>query len=198
MRPFIMLCLAIATLNLSGCASSAIGTVASLVMQASGIGKPDVPDSQKPPRNVSIKLHASANLNAGNTLRPAALIAKIYKLKQNASFQRATYDTFLSSQKEKEVLGTDLLDVREVTLIPGQRYEVPEKVTKEAGFIGIVFLFQNPAAQRWKVSFQAEQAEKSGITLGVHACGFTLGAGAPIEGEDSVSMQRLLVPAACR
>lgn len=190
--------MAVMMLNLSGCASSAIGTVANMVLQASGIGKPDVPDSQKPPRNVAIKLHASANLNAGNSSRPAALVVRIYKLKQNDSFQRATYDTFLSPQKEKEVLGADLLEVKEVTLLPKQQYEITEKVTKEAGFIGVVMLFRSPAALRWKTSFAAEQAEKSGITLGVHACDFTLGAGAIPEGEDASSSKRLLTATICR
>jgi type VI secretion system protein VasD len=65
-----------------------------------------------------------------------------------------------------------------VMLIPGQRYEIGEKVTREAYFIGVDALFQAPAEQRWRLAFAAADAEKSGITVGLHACAMSVGAGA--------------------
>lgn len=182
-------------MSLGGCAVvSGIGNLASSSLEAVGLKKPDIPetpklpeipeipDAQKAPRTIVMKLHAGENLNAGANGRPLALVVRIYKLKQNGAFQQATYDTFLSPQKEKEVLGAELLEVKEVTLIPGQRYEVTEKVTKEAYFIGVVALFLTPAAQRWRVTFPAKEAEKSGIIVGVHACALTVGTGAVVDG----------------
>jgi type VI secretion system protein VasD len=164
-----------ACLALGGCAATPF---ASIAMEMVGIKKPvELPDAQKPPRNVSIKLHAADNLNTDPAGRPLAVIARIYKLKQNAAFEQAPYDSFLSQQKEKELLGADLLEVKEVMLIPGQRYETVEKVSKEAYFIGVVALFRAPAEQRWRLAFAAGDAEKSGITVGVHACALSVGAG---------------------
>ena len=164
-------------LALQGCAA---GSIAGAALQMAGIQKPpELPDAQKPPRTVAIRLHAAANLNAGKAVQPMALATRIYKLRQTAAFQRMNFNAFLDPQTERELLGNDLLEVKEVMLIPGQRYEVGEKVTREAYFIGVVALFQAPAEQRWRLAFPAAEAEKNGITVGLHACAMSVGAGAP-------------------
>lgn len=163
-------------LALQGCAA---GSIAGAALQIAGVQKaPELPDAQKPPRNVAIRLHAAQNLNAGKAIQPMALATRIYKLRQTAAFQQMNFNAFLNAQTERELLGNDLLEVKEVMLIPGQRYEVVEKVTREAYFIGAVALFQAPAEQRWRLSFAAADAEKSGITVGLHACAMSIGAGA--------------------
>jgi type VI secretion system protein VasD len=138
-------------------------------------GLPELPDAQKPARSVVLRLHATANLNAGKGNQPYALVVRIYKLRQLSTFQQMHFDDVLSMHRESELLGKDLLDVREVMLIPGQRYETMEKVTREAGFIGVVALFRAPAPHRWRFAVPAADAEKSGITLGLHSC--AIGAG---------------------
>ncbi|MES2048574.1 MAG: type VI secretion system lipoprotein TssJ [Pseudomonadota bacterium] len=161
-----------------GCSS--IGGVANTALEAAGIKKPELPelpDIQKPARKIPINLHAGENLNVDENGRPLALIARIYKLKQNTAFQQSGYDTFLNPQKEKEVLGADLLEVKEVTLIPGQHYQVEEKVSGETYFIGIVALFRSPASQRWRATFATSEVEKTGITVGLHACALSIGIG---------------------
>ena len=179
-RAFLVLLVLAELLALGGCAAaSTVGTIANIALEVTGIKKSDasLPDSQKPPRHVALKLHAGGNLNADANGRPLAVVTRIYKLKQNTAFQQAPYDLFLNPQKEKEVLGADLLEVKEVTLIPGQRYETTEKVSKEAEYIGVVTLFHSPAPHRWRLAFRADQAEKSGITLGVHGCALSVGFG---------------------
>lgn len=144
-------------------------------MELVGIRKPpELPELQKPPRKIAIHLHAGGNLNAGADGQPLALAARIYKLRQSAAFERAAYSGFLNPQTERELLGADLLEVKEVQLIPGQRYEAIESVSREASHIGIVALFRNPAAQRWRAAFSASEAEQSGITVGLHACALTV------------------------
>lgn len=199
MRPPLLpriLLLATAVL-LGGCAGGA-GGVASAALQMIGLGKPapELPDAQKPARDVAIRLHAGANLNAGADGRPLALVARIYKLRQEAAFRQAPYDSFLSPQKEKELLGADLLEVKEVLLIPGQRYEVREKVSREAYFIGVVALFRAPAAQRWRLAFGAAEAEQAGLTIGVHACALSVGAGAGVTAASAVPQP--LAPLRCQ
>lgn len=166
---------------LAGCAGGS-GTLGSNAYNAVGLRSAtpaqELPDALKPPRSVPIRLHAAAKLNVDAKGRPLALVARIYKLRQNAAFEQAPYDTFLSPQKEKDAFGADLLDVKEVMLIPGQRYEVVEKVSKEAAFVGVVALFHSPAAQRWRLSFDAADAEKAGLTIGAHACALSVGSGA--------------------
>jgi type VI secretion system protein VasD len=165
----------------AGCSS--VGGVANTALEAVGIKKPalpelpELPDIQKPARKIQINLHAGGNLNVDENGRSLALIARIYKLKQSTAFQQISYETFLHPQKEKEALGADLLEVKEVTLIPGQRFQVEDKVSGETYFIGIVALFRSPASQRWRATFATSAVEKTGITVGLHACALSIGIG---------------------
>lgn len=183
-----------------GCSSvSGVANVANTALEAVGIKKteaPELPDIQKPARTIQINLHAGERLNVDANGRSLALIARIYKLKQNTAFQQTSYDTFLNPQKEKEVLGADLLEVKEVTLIPGQRYSVEEKVSREAYFIGVVALFRSPANQAWRATFSTSGVEKTGITVGLHGCALSIGIGktsdATIQKTASLSSVRCL------
>ncbi|MBC7405278.1 MAG: type VI secretion system lipoprotein TssJ, partial [Cytophaga sp.] len=147
-------------ITLTGCSSlSSITTITNTALDVVGVHKPEVPelpDVQKPSRTIQINLHAGDNLNVDENGRSLALVTKIYKLRQNAAFQQTSYETFLNPQKEREILGADLLEVKEIILIPGQRLHVDEKVTREAYFIGVVALFRSPASQRWRVTFPTE------------------------------------------
>lgn len=135
------------------------------------------PDYFKRPRVINLNIHASQYLNLDSTGRPLALVAKIYKLKQPASFQQATYDTFLDPEKEQAVLGGDLVEVKEITLVPGQKHHADEKVDRAADYIGIVGLFRTPAQGYWRVTFPVQPAEKTGITVGALACTLVTGIG---------------------
>jgi type VI secretion system protein VasD len=165
--------------TLAGCAGDGLGSVTGAALEATGLRKaPELPDAQKPARNVSIRLHAADKLNVDAQGRPLALVARLYKLRQNIAFEQAPYATFLSADAEKAALGADLLEVKEITLVPGQRYEATEKVSREAAFIGVVALFRSPAPQRWRLAFSAPEAERAGLTVGLHACALSVGTGA--------------------
>lgn len=181
------------SLLLSGCAAgiSVLGAAASTALQAAGIGKPPVPDSQKPPRDIPLTLAAASNLNAAQDHHPLALVVRLYALKDPTSFQQAPFDTFTDPAKEKTALGADLLSVREVTLIPGQHYQMTEKVTREAQAFGVVALFRDPALQRWKFAFDPAKSEKSGIMIGLHNCAMTVTSGAVIAPDPRLPMQQL-------
>jgi len=170
---------------LAGCAGGGLGALAGAGLEAAGLRKPpQLPAAQQPPRTVAIRLHAAERLNVDPGGQPLALVARIYKLRQRAAFDSAPYAAFLSPQAEKDALGSDLLEVKEVTLVPGQHYEVAEQVTREAGYLGVVALFRAPAPQRWRLAFAAAEAEKAGLTVGLHACALSAGAGAAaIQGE---------------
>lgn len=178
---------------LGGCAAgvSAIGAVASSALQTVGMGKPPVPASQQPPRDIKITLAAASNLNAGNGREPFALVVRLYALKDATSFQQAPLDTFTDPDKEKSTLGADLIGVHEITLIPGQHYSATEKVSREAQAFGVVALFQDPAQQRWKFAFDPVKSEKSGIIIGLHSCAMTVTDGTVIPKQQSWSTQPL-------
>ena len=134
----------------------------------------DVPDAQKAPRTVAIKLVAGNKLNIDARGQSLALVTRVYKLRQRAAFDQAPFDTFLTAQKEQQVLGADLLEVKEIMLIPGQRVELAEKVSREAGFVGVVALYHTASPQRWRVSMPAAEAEKTGLTVAANACALSV------------------------
>lgn len=156
---------------------------------------PEIPELQKPPRKVAMRLHAGGNLNAGATDTPLSVITRIYKLKQTSAFYAAPYESFLSPEKERAAIGADLMEVREIHLVPGQLYEITEMVSREAAYIGVVTLFMSPAPRRWRVAFPAADADTLGVTIGLHGCSLTIGKGA---GSDQAKLaDASMSPARC-
>ena len=163
---------------LAGCGGAALAPLANVALEAAGLRKPpELPESQKPPRNVPVKLHAATRLNVNADGQPLALAVRLYKLRQKDAFEGAPYATFLDPRLERESLGADLVEVREIMLVPGQRYEVTEKVAREAGHLGIVALFHTPAAGRWRTAVSSLDAERNGVNVGLHACAMSVGSG---------------------
>ncbi|MDY7579033.1 type VI secretion system lipoprotein TssJ [Herbaspirillum sp. RTI4] len=171
----IFLCMLIISLN--GCTFSALGSAAGSVLQMAGIAKSDIPDAQKSPRTIHIKLQARKNLNSDSNGTPFALVVRIYKLRQEGPFLQAAYEIFTMHSKEKDALGADLIEVKEVTLVPGQDYEIQEKVSRDANFIGVVALYRAPVPEQWKLSVPIDIAEKKGIYINAHACALSVDGG---------------------
>jgi len=169
---FVVACLLAATLVTGGCASSGgIGARLDKTMQAMGLKDQAAADGKD--KSVPLKLFAGDNLNAGNGKRGMALVLRVYRLRGTQRFEQAPFDAFLDEAREKTALGDDLLGATEILLMPGQRHELVETITGQAGHIGVVALFRSPAASRWRFSFDAGKAAKDGITLGLHACAMT-------------------------
>ncbi|MED5618032.1 type VI secretion system lipoprotein TssJ [Ideonella sp. BN130291] len=178
---------------LTGCAATKVadetlGDLTKSLLESTGLKKPEAPklpevpqaEALRLPRKVALRVHAGQELNHDAAHKPLSLVLRIYKLKSTAAFLQAPYEAFASPGREKEVLGDDVLDMREVTLVPGQRYEAEEKVPRDAVAVGVVALFNAPSPQRWKYVFDAGAAEKSGLVLGAHGCALTVAQGAPV------------------
>ena len=64
---------------LAGCGGAALAPLASVALEAAGLRKPaELPESQKPPRNVPLKLHAATRLNVDARGQPLALAVRLY------------------------------------------------------------------------------------------------------------------------
>ncbi len=150
-----------------------------------GIKKPeapqsmDKPDVAMPDRRINWKLAASDALNLNTQGQPVALLTRIYKLKSADAFLKAPYEAFGDTAKEKGLMGDDLLESRDLQLIPGQHYESTDKVKREANFVGIVALYRAPVSSHWRYAFKADKAEWTGISIGLHACAMTVQKGTP-------------------
>lgn len=172
----------LALVAVSGCGSTVgtVATVAKVALQVAGINTQELPESQKPPRKVSIALSVGSNLNADAKKQPLSALMRIYKLKETTSFLQAPLDVFVTPGRDKALLGDDLVESRDVTVIPSQDISWVESVARSAGAVGIVVLFHTPQPGRWRFAFDAIEAEKTGIVMGAHACALTVTRGTPL------------------
>ena len=153
----------------AGCSSQGgIKQAFGKTLQAVGLG-----DMTAQEREVPLRLYAGDNLNAGGGKRALSLVVRVYQLRSLERFEEAPFDVFLDQQRERDVLGDDLIGVTEILLAPGQRHEVLERLPAEGRHLGVVALFRAPAQTRWRFAFDADEAADDGITVGLHACAMT-------------------------
>jgi type VI secretion system protein VasD len=176
-----------------------ISSATDAAMSAVGLKKPDapeladVPDSALPDYKVNWRVYASESLNADERGRALPLVVRLYKLKSPDAFLHAATDTFGDTAKEKAVLGDDLVGVREIQLIPNQHHEATDKVAREARYVGIVALYRNALTGRWRYAFSSAAANKTGLTLGAHACAMSVQVGEAI-GQAASTVRSVAMP----
>lgn len=181
---------------LCGCASlqsgaqkfgEGLGNMGDKALETIGFKKPDMPqapelpEAAKPARTMSMRLAASDSLNVDPAGRSLSLVVRIYKLRSATAFLNAPQDTFGNSNKEKEALADELIESREIVLLPGQQQRISERWARDATHVGIVAMFRAPAAQRWRYAFELENHPLvDGLVLGAHACALSVASGQPV------------------
>jgi type VI secretion system protein VasD len=173
----------------------ASGKVAELALSAIGIKTPESANAPRPPKVIPLRLEAAKDMNAGDDGQGLSTVLRLYKLKDQTNFLATPYSAFGNPEKEKQTIGADLLEVREMTLSPGQVLDLKEKMVTEATYLGVVALFRSPAAQRWRFAYATSDVE-SGVTIGVHACAMTSTNAAP--SGMTVAETALLSPVRCK
>jgi type VI secretion system protein VasD len=182
----------IAALSLAGCEtagklSEGLGNMGDKALETIGFKKPEVPqapelpESAKPARHLKLRLAASDSLNVDAAGRSLTLVVRIYKLRGSTAFLNAPYETFGNGTKEKEILADELIESREIVLLPGQQQQINERWAREATHVGVVGLFRAPAPQRWRYAFELETFQlDEGFVLGAHACTLSIASGEPV------------------
>ncbi|MCY7315833.1 MAG: type VI secretion system lipoprotein TssJ [Rubrivivax sp.] len=169
--------------TMSGCASTSGGDgIVGKTMEMLGLKVPQTPEEAQAlvpvPRTVTLRVHAGDQLNTDGQMRSLSVVMRIYKLRRIDAFLAAPYTAFGDPAAEKQAFGDDVVDAREVVMRPGQRHEVLETMPVDAAYIAVATLFRAPADGRWRFAFDAKQAAKTGITLGLHGCAISVAAGA--------------------
>lgn len=142
---------------------------------------PELPEAAKPARPMTLKLAASDSLNVDTAGRSLSLVVRVYKLRGPTAFLNAPQETFGNNKLEKDTLGDELIESRELVLLPGQQQRISERWAREATHVGVVALFRAPAPQRWRYAFELENVQLGdGLVLGAHACALSVANGQPI------------------
>jgi type VI secretion system protein VasD len=198
-----------ATMSLSACQTTekfgqGLGNMGDKALETIGFKKPELPtlpelpEAAKPARHMKLRLAASDSLNVDNAGRSLSLVVRIYKLRSSTAFLNAPADIFGNAAKEKEALADELIESREIVLLPGQAQEISERWSREGTHVGVVGLFRAPAPQRWRYAFELDSfalgASGDGLVLGAHACTLSVASGEPV-GVTRAAMQ--LSPSTC-
>lgn len=183
--------LVVMALSLTACQSmnklgEGLGNMGDKALETIGFKKPELPqpaelpESAKPARPMKLRLAASDSLNVDNAGRSLTLVVRVYKLRNTTAFLTAPPDTFGNAAKEKQVLGDELIESRELLLLPGTQQAISERWAREATHVGVVGLFRAPAEQRWRYAFELEELGLDpGFVLGAHACALSVASGQP-------------------
>lgn len=166
----------------AGCANtpqSTSGTTGGLLRDAIGFTKPEA-ISAGGQHSIRIHLDAGKDLNADGNGEGLSTVIRLYRLRDHIDFLAAPDVAFGRAESARQALGDALLEARELTLAPGQRLDLTERLGGNAAYLGVVALFHSPAPQRWRFAFAAADAQRSGIAIGVHACAMTAARAAPV------------------
>jgi len=191
--------LLLAIISLCACNTAmqmASDKAAELALSAIGIKLPENPNIPRPAKTIKLHIEAAKDLNAGDDGQGLSAIVRLYKLKDRNVFLSTPYSAFGYPEKEKQALGGDLLEVKELVLSPGQTLDLKEKLTAETAYLGMVTLFHTPDPRRWRFAFASADADSAGITVGIHSCAMTATSAVP-SGMAS-SEAALLTTAKCR
>ncbi|HJV27452.1 MAG TPA: type VI secretion system lipoprotein TssJ [Aromatoleum sp.] len=189
----------LAVLLLSGCAGTTAakvaGTAVSFALESAGLGEMKDEHREEASYQVPLRIQAAEQLNLSADGKPLSLVVKIYQLSGTEAFSRMTYAQANIADEERALLADQLVSSREVVLIPGRTYELPQTLSPRATAIGIVGQFRAPSAGRWKLAFDARASKDNGIAVGALACALATGAGivinqAPAESARSAAGSR--------
>lgn len=168
-------------LDLSGCSTTTAvqlaGAAVNLALETTGL-KQKSSDGASVPYQVPMTVSTGTELNTTSDGQSLALVLKVYQLRTPQAFMVLTYTDASSADGGKEILGSDLISYKEITVVPGRTYDLKQSIPGDGTTIGIVGLFRAPANNRWKIAFDAKASRDSGITVGAHACALTAGLGA--------------------
>ena len=126
------------------------------------------------PKNVEIKATADALINRDASGRSLSVVVQVYQLKDAGEFSKLTSDVLASGRPVSELLGKDLLEMTEVTLVPGGAYARADKVHQDAIHVGIVAFFRQPDQQYWRMLVDADHVRSGGLNFRVQDCFLTL------------------------
>lgn len=137
----------IACLALAGCSTMWDATKKA----AQVVWEPDTPvgEAKEQPTGLTYSLVALDQLNPNASGDSTPLEFHVFQLEDDSKFLAADYDQMVKDFKE--ALGTNYIDHKDYTLLPGQfKFVGPLKVEEEASYIGVMAHYADPDIAQWK------------------------------------------------
>ncbi|NML19036.1 type VI secretion system lipoprotein TssJ [Azohydromonas caseinilytica] len=132
-------------------------------------------------RRFELRLHAAYLLNVAEGGVSLPVVTKLYKLRNRSAFERMPFSAFQQSDfRNYQNLSNDIIEIREIVLTPGEKYETMESMEPDASYFAVAAIFRSPAERRWLFIFDARTIANTGVTLGLHGCAVSVAAGQPL------------------
>jgi type VI secretion system protein VasD len=120
---------------------------------------PPAPPACVPPRP-QITIAASERANAGPDGKGLPVQVRLYQLKSEAKLVNPFFADIWKN--DAATLAEDLLNVREVTVFPGQSQQFPLDQLPDARVLSAVALFRVPQGRDWLVNYDLAQPKPQG------------------------------------
>ncbi len=108
------------------------------------------PPAAPPVRPVNVVLFGSSGINPGLNERPSPVLVRVYELKTVTAFDAADY--FALADKDRELLGADLLGRDDYQIKPGERLQVARTLNTATKRLAAMVSFRDLERSVWKAS----------------------------------------------
>jgi len=111
-------------------------------------------------------MESSKFLNLDDSGAPLPVIVRVYQLKNKENMEKADFLSLWKS--DKDILGEDLLDRSEVTLLPESTIELNVESGKDAGYLAVMVLFRKPQGGSWRQIIPLKESRVHSVKISVH------------------------------
>lgn len=110
-----------------------------------------------------VSMEAAEDINPNSRDQPSPVVVRVYALKSEDLFQGA--DFFTLWDKEKQVLGSDLLVRRQYEIQPGGTVSKVDSINSETAYIGVAAAFREVNSATWRTIVTANKGGTNRIHI---------------------------------
>ena len=117
------------------------------------------------PKKAELKgsITSTKGLNPDYKGRPSPVVLRIYQLRTTSAFEAA--DFFSLYDKDKAVLGADLVSREETEVSPGKKRGYKVEIDPATKYIGVIAAFRDYEKARWRSMVKLTDAKKIPIKI---------------------------------
>ncbi|WP_158515192.1 type VI secretion system lipoprotein TssJ [Bordetella sp. H567] len=116
-----------------------------------------------PCASLQVVLETSADVNPDASGRPSPIVVRIYQLTDTEAFDRASF--FDLHDKDRQILGPNLLARSEITLLPGTEKIVGQPLDPKTRVVAIVAAYRDIEHAQWRRDFPVSGLASHGIAV---------------------------------
>lgn len=129
-----------------------------------GSKPPPPPPAAPAETTLELTLTGGKQLNPNVQNRPSSAVVRVFDLKTTAAFEAATFEGLF--ERDREVLGAEVVGREEITLKPGDSLKVPErKIGPEIRALGIAVGFRELERATWRAIVPLKANAKNRVNV---------------------------------